>query len=73
MLSLIQHKQIKQTYYEDIKKVQQKKNRSKKRKEWYLWKKRALAVGLEPIAGNRPTKAQKEAYINKIKELESKE
>ena len=68
-----ENKQIKQTYYQDIKKDQQKKNRSKKRKEWYLWKKRALAVGLEAIAGNRPTKAQKEAYINKIKELESKE
>ena len=39
-----------------------KKNRNEKRKEWYAWKKRAEAVGIEPLKAKRPTKGQRKEW-----------
>ena len=39
-----------------------KKNRNEKRKEWYAWKKRAKAVGIEPLKAKRPTKGQRKEW-----------
>jgi len=37
-----------------------------KQKEWYKWKKRAKAVGVEPLKGGRPTKGQRLAWEAEI-------
>tara|TARA_Y100001972_G_C7554885_1_gene278820 strand:- start:22 stop:579 length:558 start_codon:yes stop_codon:yes gene_type:complete len=39
-----------------------KKNRNEKRREWYAWKKRAEAVGIEPLKAKRPTKGQRKEW-----------
>ena len=39
-----------------------KKNRNEKRREWYQWKKRAKAVGIEPLKAKRPTKGQRKEW-----------
>ena len=43
-----------------------KKNRNEKRKEWYKWKKRAKAVGIEPLKAKRPTKGQRKEWEESI-------
>ena len=45
------------------------------RKKWYRWKKRAEAVGVEPLKAKRPTKGQRIAWQEEIKrrELEKKD
>jgi hypothetical protein len=45
------------------------------RKRWYRWKKRAEAVGVEPLKAKRPTKGQRVAWQEEIKrrELEKKD
>jgi hypothetical protein len=54
-----------------------KEQYNQKRKEWYKWKKRAEAVGVEPLSARRPTKGQRKTWedeiIKKESELESKE
>ena len=35
-------------------------------KEWYKWRKRAKAVGVEPLKGRRPTPAQRKDWQDKI-------
>ena len=50
-----------------LKKAIDKEEYNKKRREWHKWKKRAKAVGIEPLPARRPTPAQKEAWINEIK------
>jgi hypothetical protein len=54
-----------------------KEQYNQKRKEWYKWKKRAKAVGVEPLSARRPTKGQRKTWedeiIKKESELESKE
>jgi len=57
----------------NLKKAIKKGEANKKRTEWRKWKKRAKAVGLEPLPARRPTPAQKEAWINEIKEKENKQ
>ena len=49
-----------------------KKNRNAKRKEWYRWKKRAEAVGIEPLSARRPTKGQRKEWELSIVEAEAK-
>jgi hypothetical protein len=36
------------------------------RKKWYKWKKRAEAVGVEPLSAKRPTKGQRVAWQEEI-------
>ncbi len=54
-----------------------KEQYNQKRKEWYKWKKRAKAVGVEPLSARRPTKGQRKTWedeiIKKESEVESKE
>ena len=54
-----------------------KEQYNQKRKEWYKWKKRAEAVGVEPLSARRPTKGQRKTWedeiIKKESEVESKE
>jgi len=45
-----------------IDKEKKKKNRNEMRKEWYKWKKRAKAVGIEPLKAKRPTKGQRKEW-----------
>ena len=39
---------------------------NQKQKEWYKWKKRAQAVGMEPLKAKRPTKGQRKAWEDEI-------
>ena len=49
-----------------------KEQYSQKRKEWYKWKKRAKAVGVEPLSARRPTKGQRKVWEDEIIKRESK-
>ena len=40
-------------------------------KEWYRWKKRAKAVGVEPLSARRPTKGQRKTWEDEIIKRES--
>ena len=49
--------------------IMDEKKKSKylnQRREWYRWKKRAEAVGIEPLAAKRPTKGQRVAWQEEI-------
>ena len=49
--------------------IMDEKKKSKylnQRREWYKWKKRAEAVGIEPLAANRPTKGQRVTWQQEI-------
>ena len=48
-----------------------KEQYSQKRKEWYKWKKRAKAVGVEPLSARRPTKGQRKVWEDEIIKRES--
>ena len=48
-----------------------KEQYSQKRKEWYKWKKRAIAVGVEPLSARRPTKGQRKTWEDEIIKRES--
>ena len=48
-----------------------KEQYNQKRKEWYLWKKRAKAVGVPPLSARRPTKGQRKAWEDEIIKKES--
>tara|TARA_R100001244_G_C5150262_1_gene129540 strand:- start:250 stop:906 length:657 start_codon:yes stop_codon:yes gene_type:complete len=39
---------------------------NRKQKIWYQWKRRAMAVGVEPLPSKRPTKGQRKAWEDKI-------
>ena len=39
---------------------------NEQQKEWYKWRKRAKAVGVEPLKGRRPTPAQRKDWQDKI-------
>ena len=49
-----------------IEKEKRKKNRNEMRKEWYNWKKRAKAVGIEPLPAKKPTKGQRKEWEESI-------
>jgi hypothetical protein len=44
--------------------------RNKKQKEWYKWRKRAKAVGVQFLKGRRPTPAQRKEWEKKILQKE---
>tara|TARA_R110002020_G_scaffold402147_1_gene612336 strand:- start:1466 stop:2095 length:630 start_codon:yes stop_codon:yes gene_type:complete len=46
---------------------------NKKQKLWYNWKKRAKAVGVEPLKAKRPTKGQRTAWEDEIVRRENEE
>ena len=48
-----------------------KEQYNQKRKEWYKWKKRAIAVGVEPLSARRPTKGQRKTWEDEIIKRES--
>nr|BAR34010.1 hypothetical protein [uncultured Mediterranean phage uvMED] len=41
-----------------------------KQKKWYMWRKRAKAVGIAPLKGRRPTPAQRQEWEKSIIEAE---
>ena len=41
-----------------------------KQKKWYMWRKRAKAVGIEPLKGRRPTPAQRQDWERSIVKAE---
>ena len=41
-----------------------------KQKQWYMWRKRAKAVGIAPLKGRRPTPAQRQEWEKSIIEAE---
>ncbi len=49
-----------------IKSEKQKAKYLNQRKKWYRWKKRAEAVGVEPLSAKRPTKGQRLAWQEEI-------
>lgn len=55
-------RKIKKSIKDEVKR--QEYNR--KQKIWYQWKKRAKAVGVEPLPSKRPTKGQRKAWEDKI-------
>ena len=62
------------TEYTTIKREKHKHRRKVNRNRMYHWKKRAKAVGVDVLPNGRPTKAQKQEWIKKVKvaELEAK-
>jgi hypothetical protein len=44
--------------------------RNKKQKEWYKWRKRAKAVGVQSLKGRRPTPAQRKEWEKEILQKE---
>ena len=40
--------------------------RNEQRREWYRWKKRAEAVGIEPLPAKKPTKGQRKEWEESI-------
>lgn len=55
----------------DIDEEDKKNKRNLMRKEWYQWKKRAKAVGIEPLSAKRPTKGQRKEWEKAIIAAES--
>jgi hypothetical protein len=53
-----------------IKTERQKSKYLDQRKKWYRWKKRAEAVGVEPLSAKRPTKGQRVAWQEEIQRRE---
>lgn len=48
--------------FKEIQKEVSKHKRNLKQKEWYNWRKRAKAVGVEPLKSKRPTPAQRKEW-----------
>ena len=59
-------KQVKKT----VKSEKKKAKYLDQRKKWYRWKKRAEAVGVEPLSAKRPTKGQRVAWQEEIQRRE---
>ena len=57
-----ENKQVKKA----VKSEKEKAKYLNQRKKWYRWKKRAEAVGLEPLSAKRPTKGQRVAWQEEI-------
>tara|TARA_R110002074_G_scaffold121828_1_gene256292 strand:- start:538 stop:1224 length:687 start_codon:yes stop_codon:yes gene_type:complete len=60
-------KQVKKTVKSEKKKVKY----LDQRKQWYKLKKRAEAVGVEPLPSKRPTKGQRVAWVEEIERREN--
>lgn len=52
--------------FKEIQKEVSKHKRNLKQKEWYNWRKRAKAVGVEPLKGRRPTPNQRKEWEDSI-------
>ena len=63
-------KKEKQSVRKAILDEKKKAKYNNQRREWYRWKKRAKAVGVEPLAAKRPTKGQRIAWQEKIERKE---
>lgn len=46
---------------------------NRKRREWHKWKKRAKAVGVEPLPARRPTPAQRKEWQDQIEQKEKQQ
>ena len=62
-------KKIKISIKEEVK----RQDYNRKQKIWYQWKKRAKAVGVEPLKAKRPTKGQRKAWEDEIIRRENEE
>ena len=60
----------KRTEYKTIVKEIRQENRKKGINSMYNWKNRAKAVGIDLLPGGRPTKATKEAWMQRIRDKE---
>jgi hypothetical protein len=58
------------TEFTTIKREKHKHRRKVNRNRMYHWKKRAKAVGVDVLPNGRPTKAQKQDWIKKVKKAE---
>jgi hypothetical protein len=56
-----------------IKEEVKRQEYNRKQKIWYEWKKRAKAVGVEPLKAKRPTKGQRKAWEDEIVRRENGE
>ena len=56
----------KKSFETSIREDQKRVEYNKQQKEWYGWKKRAKAVGVEPLKATRPTKGQRKAWEDQI-------
>ena len=65
-----QQEERKESEYRTIVKEIRKNNRKQGINSMYHWKKRARAVGVDVLPGGRPTKATKEAWMQKIRDKE---
>ena len=54
-----------------IQEEEKRAERNKKQKEWYKWRARAKAVGVEPLKSKRPTPAQRKNWEESIIKAES--
>ena len=52
--------------FKEIQKEVSRHKRNLKQKEWYLWRKRAKAVGVESLKSKRPTPAQRKEWEDRI-------
>ena len=70
----IEQKTVKEkTKQETLHDAKKRASYNLKQKEWRLWKKRAKAVGVEPLSGGRPTVPQRKAWENEIKKKEEQQ
>jgi len=53
-----------------IDRQKKKKSYNDQRKEWYKWKKRAKAVGIDPLKASKPTKGQRKEWEKSIVQAE---
>lgn len=58
--------------FQEIQKEVAKTKRNLKQKEWYMWRKRAKAVGVEPLKNKRPTPIQRKEWEQSIIDAENK-
>ena len=62
----VRAKKEKESLTRTIKDEAKRQRYNQKQKEWYQWKKRAKAVGVEPLGAKRPTKGQRVAWQEEI-------
>ena len=65
-------KEEKARNFKQVQKEVARHKRNLKQKEWYRWKKRAKAVGIESMKGRRPTPVQRKDWENSIIRAEKK-
>lgn len=63
---IIRTKNEKESIGSNVKDEIKRQKYNQQQKEWYNWKKRAKAVGVEPLKAKRPTKGQRKEWENQI-------